>query len=178
MMTVNPEPSASAVTKCPNCGSSVRAGELICWNCNHSLTSGVSSSTRTLEKAEETFEFTRNKSIGSAIGKLQRVSFIIDGIELTLPAGTKLIVGRHDKSATAIIPDVDLARFDAENLGVSRQHMELSWRSGLIYVTDMGSTNGTLLNGQRLVAGIERILRDNDELVIGHMRAIVHFVNG
>jgi hypothetical protein len=177
MMTVNPEASSGAITKCPNCGAPIRAGELVCHNCNYSLT-GISGSTRALEKAEETFEFSRTKSIGTAIGKLQRISFIIEGSELTLPTGTRLVIGRRDTTATATMPDVDLARFDAENLGVSRQHIELTWRSGLIYVNDMGSTNGTLLNGQRLVAGIERILRDNDELVIGHMRAIVHFIMG
>ena len=176
MMTVNPEPTSGAVTKCPNCGSSVRAGELVCHNCSYSLT-GITTSTRTLEKAEETFEFTRTKTIGSAIGKLQKLSLIIDGTELALPVGARLILGRRDATATSTFPDVDLERFDADKLGVSRQHIELSWRSGLIYVTDMGSTNGTLLNGQRLVAGIERILRDNDELVIGHMRALVHFIS-
>jgi hypothetical protein len=158
MMTVNPE--SGAATKCPNCNTVARAGELVCRNCSFPLNGGgLSNATRTLEKAEETFELTRSKTIGSAIGKLQKVSLIIDA------------------TVTAPIPDVDLTRFDADNLGVSRQHIELSWRSGLIYVADMGSTNGTLLNGQRLDAGIERILRDNDVLVIGHMRTIVHFVN-
>jgi hypothetical protein len=176
MMTVNPE--SGAATKCPNCNTVARAGELVCRNCSFPLNGGgLSNATRTLEKAEETFELTRSKTIGSAIGKLQKVSLIIDGVELQLPTGSRLVIGRRDATVTAPIPDVDLTRFDADNLGVSRQHIELSWRSGLIYVADMGSTNGTLLNGQRLDAGIERILRDNDVLVIGHMRTIVHFVN-
>lgn len=174
-----PLASTPSVSTCPNCGSPVRAGELVCRNCNHSLTTAIlSTATRALDKAEETFEITRGKNIGSAIGKLQKMMLVIDGTELHVASANRMVVGRFDPVSTAQPPDVDLSRFNAEGLGVSRQHIELSWRSGLIYVTDMGSTNGTLLNGQRLVAGIERILRDNDELVIGHMRALIRFVAG
>ena len=38
-------------------------------------------------------------------------------------------------------------------------------REGALYAEDLGSTNGTYVNGQRLVA--ERRLRDGDNVSIG-----------
>ena len=70
---------------CPNCGYPVRAGELICTNCSYSLVgSAISSATKTLGRAEETFDVTRPK-IGSAIRRAQKVAFIIDGDLYKLP---------------------------------------------------------------------------------------------
>jgi len=161
--------------QCPNCGVLVRYGELICFNCGVTL---VGSGTRALEQPEETFEAMRGKSIGKAIGHPHGITLVIQGQQLPLPAGSRLIVGRFDVTSTAPPPDVDLGKFGADTLGVSRQHLELDWRNGLIYVTDLGSTNGTLLNGQRLVAGIERVLRDNDDLTFGQLKTLVRFVRG
>jgi pSer/pThr/pTyr-binding forkhead associated (FHA) protein len=150
----------------------------VCWNCSTALTTAnISVATRALDKAEETFEITRSKMIGSATGKPQGIVFIVNGQEVILNAGSKVIVGRGDPLSSTPQPDVDLGPFGAETLGVSRHHVELNWRNGLIYIADVGSTNGTLLNGQRLIAGVERILRDNDELMIGHLRTLVRFVN-
>lgn len=181
MADTNPNsPGAGSTTaqKCPNCGVSVRSGELVCWNCSTALTPlNGPIATRALEKAEEAFEITRSKTIGSATGKPQGIVFIINGQEVVLNAGPKVMVGRFDPLSSTRPPDVDLAPFDAEKLGVSRHHVQLNWRNGLIYIADVGSTNGTLLNGQRLIAGVERILRDNDELIIGHLRTLVRFVN-
>jgi hypothetical protein len=170
------EPS-SLPAYCPNCGQPVRTGELVCTNCSYSLLgSAISSATKTLDRAEETFGVSRPK-IGSAIRRAQKVAFIIDGDLYKLPPAQRLIIGRFDAGSDSEPPDVDLTPFGAADLGVSRNHIELTWKNDLIYISDTGSTNGTLLNGQRLMAGIERILRDNDELTIGHLRVIVRFLD-
>lgn len=58
---------------------------------------------------------------------------------------------------------------------VSERHAELSWRGGSWHVRDVGSSNGTCLNGRALEAceggpgsdeGWEE-LRDGDELLLG-----------
>ena len=51
----------------------------------------------------------------------------------------RLIIGRG--------PDVDLAFDDAE---MSRQHVILDFRRGAYRLRDLDSTNGTLLNGNRV----------------------------
>lgn len=169
--------STSSLTHCPQCNSAVRPGELICKNCNFILAGpSASIATKALKVAEESFESGRPK-IGSALRRLQKVTLIIDGKPAPLPPGQKVIIGRADLGSTSPKPDVDLTPFGALEKGVSRQHIEVSWRSDLIFITDVGSTNGTLLNGQRLMPGIERILRDNDQLMIGHMPVKVRFID-
>jgi hypothetical protein len=51
--------------------------------------------------------------------------------------------------------------------GVSRHHAGLSRAAGQITVRDLGSTNGTYLNGRRLDASPPQPLRDGDRLRIG-----------
>ncbi|MYR13026.1 FHA domain-containing protein, partial [Streptomyces sp. SID724] len=50
---------------------------------------------------------------------------------------------------------------------VSRLHAELSARNGRWVLRDLGSTNGTCVNGQRLVGSIP--VRDGDQVSFGRM---------
>jgi DNA-binding NtrC family response regulator len=50
--------------------------------------------------------------------------------------------------------------------GISRQHFSVSWKDGNWYVRDLSSTNGTLLNGQKIS---ESIIRSNDIIQAGTM---------
>ena len=70
-----------------------------------------------------------------------------------LPLVGDLMVGRGAESAV---------RFEARN--VSRCHARLMVENGTVFVEDLGSRNGTLLNGQ-LVRG-RRKLRDGDVLQV------------
>jgi len=45
---------------------------------------------------------------------------------------------------------VDLSPYRATERGVSRIHCQLSLKDNQVYITDLGSTNGTYLNGRRL----------------------------
>lgn len=81
---------------------------------------------------------------------------------------TQLIIGRIDPS-TGERPDVDLNDLNALEKGVSRRHAIISLRDGALHLIDQGSPNGTFLNGQRLVAYQSRILRDGDDIRLGHL---------
>jgi HD-GYP domain-containing protein (c-di-GMP phosphodiesterase class II) len=57
---------------------------------------------------------------------------------------------------------------------VSRQHARI-WRSGLnFFVEDLASTNGTLLQGKRLLSGVAYPLAEKDELQLGSSRMVFH----
>ncbi len=73
-------------------------------------------------------------------------------------------------------PDVDLTPFQAAELGVSRRHVKLTRQSATIMVQDLGSVNGTFLNGQKLLPYQPRVLRNEDELRLGHMTLRVSFM--
>jgi len=56
---------------------------------------------------------------------------------------------------------------------VSRKHCRLRFEEGLIYVEDLGSVNGTFLNGQRLRG--REIARPGDSLEIGPVAFIIEY---
>jgi pSer/pThr/pTyr-binding forkhead associated (FHA) protein len=67
-----------------------------------------------------------------------------------------LLVGRHFRCDARI-----------DSLRVSRLHCCLTWHHGDLDVRDLGSTNGTRINGRSAQAGR---LRAGDELSIAHLR--------
>jgi len=72
-------------------------------------------------------------------------------------------------------PDVDLGPYRALELGVSRLHALLETRGHGLTLTDLGSTNGTLVNGVRLRPNSPKTLRDGDELRLGKLALRVFF---
>jgi predicted component of type VI protein secretion system len=73
------------------------------------------------------------------------------------------------------MPDVDLTPFGAIERGVSRRHLRIRCPDYLLYVTDLGSRNGTWLNGHIILPGAERLLRSGDTLQLGALRIRVKF---
>jgi len=67
--------------------------------------------------------------------------------------------------------DVEVALRDPE---VSRQHACFQSRNGVVYVDDLGSRNGTLLNGRRVTEAIE--VREGDAVDVGTTRMMVRTV--
>ncbi|MBV8374229.1 MAG: FHA domain-containing protein [Candidatus Eremiobacteraeota bacterium] len=65
----------------------------------------------------------------------------------------------------------ELVLRDAE---VSRRHVRFESRSGIVYVDDLGSRNGTFLNGSRLHDALE--LRAGDAVDVGTTRMIVESI--
>jgi pSer/pThr/pTyr-binding forkhead associated (FHA) protein len=64
--------------------------------------------------------------------------------------------------------DCDLALHDAE---VSRHHCTIRIRSGEAVASDLGSSNGTFVNGQRIVS--QTRVRTGDELRLGTFRFLI-----
>lgn len=65
----------------------------------------------------------------------------------------KLVVGREPNCEIHI-----------DNLGISRQHCAFMQRNEAFLVQDLGSSNGTYVNGRKVT---EHFLNDADEIVIG-----------
>lgn len=69
-------------------------------------------------------------------------------------------------------PDVDLDLFNAGNLGVSRRHAMMRPSNTHLLVIDLKSTNGTFINGRRVVPGTARPVVVDDSISFG----LLHFV--
>lgn len=63
-------------------------------------------------------------------------------------------------------PDIDLGRLDRRKV-VSRRHAQLICDGKCVYLRDVGSTNGTLVNRQLLVRGSVVALRHGDTVSFG-----------
>ena len=88
------------------------------------------------------------------------------GIEFHLAVGSESTVGRRDP-VTGIYPDLDLTPVDGQR-SVSRRHAKIYRRGDKYYLSaDIGTMNGTFVNGQRLETGLPAEVRDGDELRIG-----------
>jgi EAL domain-containing protein (putative c-di-GMP-specific phosphodiesterase class I) len=83
-----------------------------------------------------------------------------------------LLVGRGDR-ASSHFPDVDLTDLDEERL-VSRRHARIECQDGPTLLIDLGSTNGTFVNGVRLAEGAETLLREGDGVRFGHLECRFH----
>jgi len=75
--------------------------------------------------------------------------------------GDQLIIGRDAVNAVAIN--------DAE---VSRKHSRLTFQGGKYVIEDLGSTNGTFVNGQRLVSST--VLKPGDVVSLGEQIVLMY----
>ena len=80
----------------------------------------------------------------------------IDGILMIPINASSVIAGNSDAV------DIKL-----ENRFVSRRHFQVRFESDVFYISDLGSTNGTYLNGSKLNPNEEQILRDGDRVGLG-----------
>jgi hypothetical protein len=86
------------------------------------------------------------------------------------------IVERSGRRPLRVRPPVEIGRSKDAGVAVndpevSRQHARLSSYDGVVYVEDLGSRNGTFLNGRRVTEAIE--VREGDEIDVGTTRLVV-----
>jgi hypothetical protein len=75
--------------------------------------------------------------------------------------GDQLIIGRDSSSGIAIN--------DAE---ISRKHARLTFQGGKYVIEDLGSTNGTFVNGQRLASAV--VLKSGDVVSLGEQIVLMY----
>ncbi|NJN65521.1 MAG: FHA domain-containing protein, partial [Chloroflexaceae bacterium] len=94
------------------------------------------------------------------------------GLALPLPDAAQALVGRADPVSN-FYPDIDLSPYGALQAGVGRRHVRIQLQGAEIFVEDLDSTNGTFLNGQRLLPHTPCPLKHGDEMRLGAMALVV-----
>jgi pSer/pThr/pTyr-binding forkhead associated (FHA) protein len=161
---------------CPNCNTNQLDGTIFCLDCGASL------------QVSHSFESTRQIGAGdgpqtSGLGAAESVSPAMPGPMITLviahngrrlmlDVSDELLIGRAD-TAKGIYPDIDLGAEGGYDAGVSRRHAILSIRNGMHIVEDLGSANGTYVNGRRLAPEAAVSLNAGDELRCGTLVMLV-----
>jgi serine/threonine protein kinase len=153
-------PMIARHSTCPRCGAAVNTLGRYCPKCGATLRTGLRPPTQPFPT-----DAGRRAAGQSALG----AHFVLkSGSQIVLPPKTELTIGRADK-LNQVFPDIDLAPHDGASQGVSRLHARLHQRGSAWVVEDAGSTNGTFLNGRRVLAGEETLLRDSDRLRCGQL---------
>jgi CRP-like cAMP-binding protein len=75
------------------------------------------------------------------------------------------LLGRYD-SVTGMTPEIDLTNED-QSRNISRRHARLVVKEGKHFLAEeIGTMNGTFLNGQKLPNGVLTPIKDGDELIL------------
>lgn len=162
---------------CPNCAHDNRVGMLFCEECGQSLLKEAADILPTRQLDTPGNDLAAKATWGTARFGTEAliVLHIRDASEpLILRPSKRTILGRVDASSPQK-PDLDLTPYGALEKGVSRIHAAISRSEDTLTLVDMGSANGTHLNGQRLSPEQPRVLRDGDEIRLGKLVAHVYF---
>lgn len=159
---------------CPKCGFTNKKGVLFCEDCGQNISNESlgSISTRKIESLDDDPTLVK----GSQVTEETIVSIVVTNapspIEVKL--SDTMIIGRSDP-LTPTTPEIDLAPYGALELGVSRRHAKIEFNSSQLALIDIGSSNGTFVNGVHLPENMPRILAEGDELRFGKLVARIYF---
>jgi hypothetical protein len=159
---------------CSNCKYSNLAGAMFCAECGAQLvgkdkviTQNIT--TQQFEKVNESIP--RNDSyqqfeVGDAWGSLHLLD---TGQVLPLSIRNEFTMGRISEGQP-IMPDIDLSPYQAYAAGVSRLHAVIKRDGNRIIFIDLGSANGTYINGKRLTPNVEQALNHGDIIALGKLK--------
>lgn len=165
---------------CPNCHHQEIAGALFCSECGAQLISTDNLSTQSLFRspsdtlAANAAVLSEKKppapaeTAGSANSVIS-IHLMESGQVLHLTGRTEFTIGRI-ADGQPILPDVDLSPYEAYSQGVSRLHAALKFVNQRWVLTDLGSSNGSRVNGQKIMAHIDYPLNHGDVIALGKLK--------
>src|SRR5882757_8278844 len=84
---------------------------------------------------------------------LRFISGKYQGGEYALAEGQEIVIGRSSELDMVLVEEM-----------VSRKHARIALNDGVISIADLGSTNGTFVNGEKVDQGT---LKEGDRVLIG-----------
>lgn len=161
--------------ECPSCGHLHRPGTLFCSECGVYLLTGGPLRTEPLPESDlpatRADPWESGDKAGTAEAQRETALVIVppSGRQLTLPTEGEAVIGRLD-ATRGVFPNIDLTPEGGLEGGVSRRHARIHKQKSQYFIEDLGSANGTFLNGQRLTPYLPHPLHDGDELQLGRVR--------
>lgn len=168
--------------KCPFCQITYVDNVLFCSECGAYLPD--SEEKRTDPVGVEFSDWQDLPSADSDMGDASRSGIDILAVQLIIGAGVRTVevplhkpieLGRIDPAAD-VYPDVDFSGDDGADYGVSRRHARIFKQDHRLVIEDLGSVNGTLINGRRIAPYVPEFLEDGDSIQLGHLKIAVTLV--
>jgi len=167
---------------CPNCHHKELPGALFCSECGARLISLDYLTTQSIKKnntdnLDDSFTDEVIDTEASSTDFFQKQSISSDlALYLIEAKQTLQLIGRSEYTlgrvaeGQPILPDVDLSPFDAYAQGVSRLHAAIKINKNRVAIMDLGSSNGTRVNGQKIVPHVDYPISHNDQIALGKLR--------
>jgi hypothetical protein len=162
---------------CPRCGYQNRSGVLICDECGVSVFDDIFSHTRVVAQQPDYSVLTAPLH---NTGMLVRDRLVVLEFVGAPPIRTQLdqamVIGRMNRHSPHR-PDIDLTAYHAFEKGVSTRHALLGCENDRLRIADLGSTNGSWVNGESLIPHESFALRNGDELRLGQLFIQISFAD-
>jgi pSer/pThr/pTyr-binding forkhead associated (FHA) protein len=159
---------------CPNCKNEEFDGILFCSKCGVQMPNVPIVATQSIQKPTEQLPGKPGTSPVKPppTGPLESpVSlYVMDAGQIVPLIGRdEFSIGRVSDGQT-ILPDVDLGPFQAYEKGVSRLHASIRISSTPVTLVDLGSVNGTRLNGHKIPPSQPAPLSHGDIITLGKLK--------
>ncbi len=158
---------------CSNCKSTNMDGALFCEECGSQLAGkDLITQNITTQKFDKLNENKPGNDLYQAFDGSDAwgsLHLLDTGQVLPLSARNEFTMGRVSEGQP-IMPDIDLSPYQAYAAGVSRLHGVIKRDGSRIIFIDLGSANGTYINGKRLTPNIEQVLNHGDIIALGKLK--------
>ena len=164
--------------KCQNCQHEEPTGAIFCSECGAQLHDTKSLTTHNIQSSAINSAMSSTSPFKSTLpmpsNAVLALHFLDLGQMVPLLDGEEFTLGRISEGQP-IMPDVDLTPFSGYQLGVSRLHAVIKKQNQATVIVDLGSSNGTYLNGLRLEAQKASVLNHGDIISLGKLKIQVLF---
>lgn len=161
--------AASGPVLCPSCGAMNSQGGAFCEDCGASLSSapsrGVPAPVSISSPAAAPAPAAPSIS-GVVPVAVARPRLVVSGTSVEFPLDREVILLGRNSPADGIFPEVDLTEIDTGSY-ISRRHGRITRQATAFLYEDMGSSNGSFINGNKLPAKTQIELHDGDTLRLG-----------
>lgn len=154
---------------CPNCKHQEADGSIFCSECGMQLIQYTPGETQRFNTPTGELGIAPKPDAPAPSPAWISLHLLDSGQILPVSDRVEFTMGRVSENQP-IMPDVDLSPFKAFDNGVSRLHAVIRNNSGNIIIMDLGSSNGTYINGTRIVPNIEQPLRHGDIVALGKLK--------
>jgi hypothetical protein len=157
--------------ECPSCHNQELVGALFCSACGAQLTYQTKSPTETVQYVDEGLATAvslepRPEQTAHVSTSRVHLKVVETGLIIPLEGGEEFTIGRIS-GTQPILPDIDLTPYRAYEGGVSRLHATIRITSDSVNLSDLGSANGTLINGKKIPAYEPHPLSNGDIITLG-----------